>query len=111
MFRIEGKRKAVGETAVIVNTSVLPLHLGLVNHSPSGFEWGYGGSGPSQLAFCILYEYYIMEKKMHFEDALPLAKQYYQQFKWAFISGIKEDRFVITGDQIERFLYETQNPI
>jgi len=24
--------------------------LELVNHSPSGFEWGYGGSGPAQLA-------------------------------------------------------------
>lgn len=25
-----------------------------VNHSPDGFEWGYGGSGPSQLAFAML---------------------------------------------------------
>ena len=26
----------------------------LYNHSPDGFEWGYGGSGPSQLALAIL---------------------------------------------------------
>ena len=26
------------------------------NHSPSGFEWGYGGSGPAQLALAILLE-------------------------------------------------------
>lgn len=28
----------------------LPLRLDLRNHSPGGFEWGYAGSGPAQLA-------------------------------------------------------------
>ena len=31
--------------------------LELVNHSPSGFEWGYGGSGPAQLALAFLLDY------------------------------------------------------
>lgn len=26
----------------------------LYNHSPNGFEWGYGGSGPAQLALALL---------------------------------------------------------
>ena len=26
------------------------------DHSPTGFEWGYGGSGPAQLALSILQE-------------------------------------------------------
>jgi hypothetical protein len=26
----------------------------LRNHSPSGFEWGYGGSGPAQLALALV---------------------------------------------------------
>ena len=26
----------------------------LRNHSPDGFNWGYGGSGPAQLALAIL---------------------------------------------------------
>ena len=26
------------------------------DHSPTGFEWGYGGSGPSQLSLAILIE-------------------------------------------------------
>jgi hypothetical protein len=34
--------------------SPLPTRLDLFNHSPTGFEWGYGGSGPSQLALAIL---------------------------------------------------------
>lgn len=32
----------------------LPLRLDLWSHSPTGFEWGYGGSGPAQLALAIL---------------------------------------------------------
>lgn len=28
----------------------------LFNHSPDGFAWGYGGSGPSQLALALLLE-------------------------------------------------------
>jgi len=28
----------------------------LWNHSPDGFNWGYGGSGPAQLALAMLYE-------------------------------------------------------
>jgi len=28
----------------------------LVNHSPDGFNWGYGGSGPAQLALAILLD-------------------------------------------------------
>lgn len=26
------------------------------NHSPDGFAWGYGGSGPAQLALAVLIE-------------------------------------------------------
>jgi hypothetical protein len=32
----------------------LPMRLDLWNHSPTGFEFGYGGSGPAQLALAIL---------------------------------------------------------
>ena len=32
----------------------LPPRLDLFNHSPSGFEWGYRGSGPAQTALAIL---------------------------------------------------------
>lgn len=40
------------------------------NHSPDGFAWGYGGSGPSQLALAILLELYGDETKfpMHYHD-------------------------------------------
>lgn len=50
--------------------------LAVVNHSPSGFSWGYSGSGPSQLALAILLQFLTREK------ALSL----YQKFKVEFVS-------------------------
>lgn len=40
----------------VVTANGLPLNprLDLRNHSPSGFSWGYMGSGPSQLALALL---------------------------------------------------------
>jgi len=34
----------------------LDRSLGVRNHSPTGFEWGYGGSGPAQLALALLLD-------------------------------------------------------
>ncbi len=31
--------------------------LGVMNHSPSGFSWGYAGSGPAQLVLALLLDY------------------------------------------------------
>lgn len=45
--------------------------LALVRHSPDGFNWGYNGSGPAQLALAILLKYLTPE------EALSL----YQEFK------------------------------
>lgn len=35
------------------NSRVLAHHI---QHSPDGFNWGYGGSAPSELARCILFD-------------------------------------------------------
>jgi len=42
---------AVGGQTVTVNG--VPLKH-IVEHSPTGFQWGYGGSGPADLALSIL---------------------------------------------------------
>ena len=36
----------------------------LVNHSPTGFCWGYVGSGPAQLALAILSDYLQDDQKV-----------------------------------------------
>lgn len=46
------------------------------NHSPDGFNWGFGGSGPAQLALAILLK--VTDK--------DTAVKNYQQFKWDHVA-------------------------
>ena len=48
------------------------------NHSPDGFNWGYGGSGPAQLALAVTLE-------------VTGKVEGYQQFKWDLIAGLPQD--------------------
>jgi hypothetical protein len=49
------RREPDGKWRVLVDgTTRLKVRLDLANHSPTGFNWGYGGSGPAQLALAIL---------------------------------------------------------
>ena len=61
--------------------SVAPLpfepSLEIVDHSPDGFNWGYNGSGPAQLALGILYEVTANAE---------LARNLYQFFKSDHVS-------------------------
>jgi len=50
----------------------------VVKHSPDGFEWGYSGSGPADLAYNILYAL----------TTERIANELYQTFKREVISGI-----------------------
>jgi hypothetical protein len=72
----------------------LPLCLNIRNHSPSGFEWGYGGSGPAQLALALLV------------DALgdvDLAQKHYQDFKFEVVAGWGRS-WTITAEEIREFV-------
>jgi hypothetical protein len=58
----QGIRTAGGSASVFVvedqpgsGTLSIPLRH-VVKHSPDGFEWGYTGSGPAELARCILID-------------------------------------------------------
>lgn len=52
----------------------------IINHSPDGFNWGYGGSGPAQLALAILLKITSRETAM----------QMYQDFKWDVIASLPQ---------------------
>lgn len=41
----------------------------ICNHSPDGFNWGYGGSGPAQLALAILLKYLPVEESCNIYHA------------------------------------------
>lgn len=64
------------------------------NHSPTGFSWGYGGSGPAQLALAILLDV---------TGDIELASKRHQDFKWKFVSGWG-DNWEITSDQVLAWL-------
>lgn len=57
-------------------------------HSPDGFSWGFGGSGPGQLALAILLEYFPHE----------IACANYMQFKWDHVSQWPQSDFEIKVD-------------
>jgi len=47
------------------------------NHSPDGFNWGYGGSGPAQLALAIKLK-------------LTGKPDGYQNFKFDFVASLPQ---------------------
>lgn len=69
--------------AYVVTADGKPLdpRLDLANHSPSGFCWGYSGSGPAQLALAVLAD--------AFDDATAL--RFYQDLKWRFFAQIRQN--------------------
>ena len=62
--------------------------------SPTGFNWGYGGSGPAQLALaiCLLYL------------PAPKALAAHQLFKWQVVSKLKPD-FELDGEKLEHWFH------
>jgi len=69
----------------------LPLRLDLDNHSPTGFEWGYAGSGPAQLALAIL------------ADALgddERAQRLHQKFKGKFVQNWDKDSWAMPAANV-----------
>ena len=85
----------IGDAAIGNSTErTLPLQLGIRSHSPTGFRWGYRGSGPAQLALALL------------ADALgdtELAQMHYQDFKRAFVASWG-DSWSITASEIWGFV-------
>lgn len=55
----------------------------IINHSPNGFSWGYGGSGPAQCALGILLD-------MTGDKAV--ATRWYQTFKSEVIAHLPTDK-------------------
>ena len=95
MKRYEGRRQGY---AVIVTVDGRPLNprLDLYNHSPTGFEWGYCGSGPAQLALALLADHLADD-----EEALNL----YQRFKWSVVVELPRRRWTLTSREIDVVLH------
>lgn len=82
------------------NGNVTFLKHRIVLHSPTGFGWGYGGSGPADLALNMLYDYLLRTKT---KGARELALDLHQSFKWGFIATATKE-LSVTGEQIGMWL-------
>lgn len=75
------------DNEVFVDYKALDLQKSLKvrNHSPTGFNWGYLGSGPAQFALALL---------MEFTDS-ETAQYYYQDLKSGWIGRLPQSDFMM----------------
>ena len=92
MKRYEGKR-SYGQCFVTTNGRALDPRFDLRFHSPDGFEWGYCGSGPAQLALALLADHCGNDEQ---------ALNFYQRFKWAVIAGLPRHHWALTSEEIDQ---------
>jgi hypothetical protein len=90
-----------GPVIATVNGAPLP-HI--VWHSPTGFEMGYGGSGPADLALSILADHLGEQPtEQTMRHTTPLCWKYHQAFKFAFVA-LNRDFLRITTAEIAAWL-------
>jgi len=93
MATYTGTRLPTLGAVVSVDGHGLRSRTDLANHSPDGFEWGYLGSGPAQLALAILAHHLADDAK---------ALELHQQFHHAVTARLPRDRFTLTSDAIAK---------
>jgi len=68
--------------------------LKVINHSPTGFNWGYGGSGPAQLALALLMVFAGRE----------FAEGNYMNFKWQIVAKLPQRDFEMPAATVEEWI-------
>ncbi len=89
-----GERTSSG-CEVTVNGEPLGARIDLRNYSANGFEWGYDGGAPRQLALAILAE--------HFSDAAD-ALLHHEKFLLNFVVGVRDDNWTLTSAEVDSAL-------
>jgi len=72
-------------------TYPLDPRLDIADHSPTGLEWGYGGSGPAQLALALAADHLG-------SDDPPFHVIY--MLKQEIVRGLPKDGWIITAQDI-----------
>ena len=99
-MKIVGRREKIGDVNTPLSVVVvsddgaeepLDLRLDLWNHSPTGFECGYGGSGPAQLALAIIARLF---------DNDDLAIALHQDFKRRYVASFPRNGFEFEEQKI-----------
>jgi len=84
------------ECTVTVDGDPLNRRYDLLSASPAGFEWGYRGSGPAQLAIAVLAHAFGDE----------FACDHYQQFKRGVVAALPDDRWTLKTLDLEAWRRE-----
>lgn len=72
---------------------LLELPEGEPRHSPTGYEWGYGGSGPSELARALLVSTLA-------EEPLVWDPTCYEVFKCDVVGQLPAEEWTLQADDI-----------
>lgn len=85
-------------------TKDLPMRLDLWNHSPTGLEWGYGGSGPAQLALALASHVLGRGK-----DNDARAVGVHQAVKFSLVSRLPRDGWILYEEDVRAAVIEAEN--
>ena len=104
------------EAGIVLRRDELGVHTNVphlvTHHSPNGYEFGYGGSGPADLALNIVelvlrrmgYEGPTM--KCHQGECLEEAWRLHQAFKFDFVAGVERQGGIIPYDTVVAWVTE-----
>ncbi len=95
MKTYRGTRTPLG-ASVIVDDVPLDPRADLRDFKADGFEWGYEGSGPSQLALAILADH----------AGPQAALEHYRDFMNTIIADLEGDEWSLTTADIDRRISE-----
>jgi hypothetical protein len=95
MKHYEGRRTPTGCIVTVHQDGQEPQpldpRLDIRNHSPTGFEWSYSGSGPAQLALALAADALGDEER---------AQDVYQDLKFKLVTRLPRDTWTLSEEQI-----------
>jgi hypothetical protein len=71
----------------------LDPRLDLANKSPTGFEWGYAGSGPAQLSLALLADALGDDEK---------AMRLMQDFKFRVVGRLPHEKWELSQEEVRQ---------
>lgn len=101
-----GERRDNGDANVTVGIegkgcgTPLEPRFDLYNHSPTGFEWGYSGSGPAQLSLAICADALGNDQR---------ALRIYQHFKDRVVAPLDDDTWALTHVFVMQVIHEIED--
>ncbi|MFX1709046.1 DUF6166 domain-containing protein [Chitinophaga sp. CC14] len=103
-YVIKGLYSDEDSNRLFVDDNPIPLEpsLKVWNKSPTGFNWGYGGSGPAQSALAIC---------LHLFKSKEIALAVFQDFKFKFVANWPQEQSFEETIDLTEFLREHSDKI